>query len=132
MDYEDEIIEEEVDEEKWPHAEPPKGLNNLRACIPCLLVKTFNQFSDEGCENCMEAVDFRQDSEKIAECTTTSFQGLMAMTVPPQSWVARWQFVQNFIPGVYALKVKGDVSEDVARELEKAQLPNVGWGGKKK
>jgi len=120
-------IDETLDESShWPHTKPPAGMNNLRACIPCLLVKTYKQFMEEGCENCMPAFDMKDDPEKISDCTTAQFEGLMAMTVPDRSWVARWQFVQNFIPGVYALKVKGEVSESTTRELQDASLPNVG------
>lgn len=110
----------------WPHAEPPNSQNNLQACIPCLLVKTFQQFREYGCENCMEAFELRENDEKIEEVTTKSFEGLVAITRPPESWVARWQFVQNFIPGVYALKVEGSIGEDSARELADKNIPNIG------
>ena len=129
LDYaDDDYMDEELEDGtvEWAHANAPKSVQNLRACIPCLLVKTYKQFMEEGCENCVKAFDMKEDPEKIAEVTTASFEGLMAMTVPDKSWVARWQFVQHFIPGVYAIKVKGDVSETTARELADAELPNVG------
>jgi transcription elongation factor SPT4 len=128
-DFGDEMLmDEELDDGavEWAHANAPKSAQNLRACIPCLLVKSYKQFMDEGCENCSPAFDMKDDPEKIAECTTASFEGLMAMLQPEKSWVARWQFVQNFIPGVYAIKVKGEVSEQTERELAEAEVPNVG------
>lgn len=127
---EEEEVEEEYDDQEeslgWAHAPPPSKMNNLRACIPCLLVKTYRQFYEQGCENCKAAFDLRQDEAKIADVTTSSFEGLMAMMQPNKSWVARWQFVNNFIPGVYALKVKGEVSAETEDELQNAELVNVG------
>ena len=124
----EDVLDEELEDgtAQWVHANAPQSLQNLRACIPCLLVKTYKQFMEEGCENCSKAFDMKEDPEKIAECTTASFEGLMAMTVPEKSWVARWQFVRDFIPGVYAIKVKGEVGEQTARELAEIGFPNVG------
>jgi len=126
MDEDDMDIDNPEADDVWVHANAPDKLQGLRACIPCLLVKTYKQFMEEGCENCSRAFDMRDNPEKIAGCTTVQFEGLMAMTVPEKSWVARWQFVPQFIPGIYALKVKGEVSEETAHELQDAGLPNVG------
>ena len=30
----------------------PNGLRNLRACLLCSLIKTFDQFEMDGCDNC--------------------------------------------------------------------------------
>lgn len=55
-------------------AEPPKKLNrNLRCCVPCRLVKTWDQFKEQGCENC-PFLDMQGDPERIDDCTTTEFQ----------------------------------------------------------
>ena len=108
----------------WEHARGPKNLNGLRACIPCMLVKSYEQFASDGCENC-NSDDVEDYAEFIRECTTGSFEGLAAVTQPSQSWVARWQFINNFVPGIYALKVNGQVSQEALRKLRPG-LQNVG------
>jgi transcription elongation factor SPT4 len=46
---------------------------NLRCCIPCRLVKTLDQFYEQGCENC-PYLGMEGDRERVYECTTTEFQ----------------------------------------------------------
>jgi transcription elongation factor SPT4 len=133
-DYEDNI-DEEFDDPVWSrYAKGPESLNLLRACIPCLLVKTFAQFREEGCENCEKAFDMKDDDNKIADCTTSSFEGMLALTDPSKSWVARWQFLNvkggiQSVPGVYAIKVKGEVSDKSEKELEEAGIPRTARRG---
>ncbi|KAH9253673.1 hypothetical protein BASA81_008291 [Batrachochytrium salamandrivorans] len=91
-----------------------------------LLVKTYQQFLEEGCENCADAFEMKDDEVKIADVTTQNFEGLAAITQPGKSWVAEWQFTNNFVPGVYALKVKGEVSALAEEELANAKMPNIG------
>jgi transcription elongation factor SPT4 len=98
----------------------------LRACIPCMLVKTFAQFKNHGCENCESILDLVDSDQLIMDVTTAGFEGFSALTRPAESWVARWQFCQDMIPGVYALKVDRDVPEDVAITLEQNNFVNVG------
>ena len=63
----------------------PSGLKGLRACIVCMLVKTSEQFSDDGCENCRSV--FTPDDYPIF--TTPYYLGCAAMMKPKESWVAR-------------------------------------------
>ena len=45
--------------------------------------------------------------------------GFIAMMDPTKSWVARYQRLQpSFVPGVYAVSVKGTPTEDVLEILE--------------
>lgn len=90
------------------------------------MVKTYRQFVEEGCENCASAFELKDDEPKITEVTTQNFEGLAAITQPGQSWVAEWQFIKKSVPGVYALKVKGEVSAVTDEELAKAEIPNIG------
>ena len=54
-------------------AVPTEWGKNLRCCVPCRLLKTFEQFYDQGCENCpFLAMD--GDRDRIFDCTTTEFQ----------------------------------------------------------
>lgn len=55
-------------------APPPTEFNrNLRCCVPCRLVKTYDQFLQQGCENC-PFLEMEGDRERIEDCTTTEFQ----------------------------------------------------------
>lgn len=65
-------------------ADPPERMRNLRACLSCKLVKTYDQFVNDGCENC-------PDYQRVQRFTTPTFHGLIAMTDPNKSWVAKWQ-----------------------------------------
>ncbi|KAG6830953.1 hypothetical protein H0H92_013664 [Tricholoma furcatifolium] len=58
------------------------------------------------------------NSERIASCTTTYFDGVIAVVDPENSWVARWQRTGKYVKGMYAVRVKGRVPEDVEHELE--------------
>ena len=88
------------------HAPVPEALNrNLRCCIPCRLIKTLEQFYQQGCENCT-FLDLEGDRERIEDCTTTEFQGMLGVVDPSGSWAARYAFMQRKrVPGVYALSV---------------------------
>ena len=48
----------------------------------CSLVKTAGQFRRDGCENCEEVLSLRGAPSKIMECTSSNFDGLVAMMKP--------------------------------------------------
>ena len=52
---------------------PAEFNRNLRCCVTCRLVKTLDQFYEQGCENC-PFLDMVEDRERIDDCTTTEFQ----------------------------------------------------------
>lgn len=55
-------------------AQPPTDWGkNLRCCMVCRLAKTFDQFYEQGCENC-PYLAMEGDRERIFDCTTTEFQ----------------------------------------------------------
>ena len=47
------------------------------------------QFYDNGCENCISQ-SMMGDAERVQECTTNDFQGLVTVLNPGSSWTARW------------------------------------------
>ncbi len=47
------------------------------------------QFYDNGCENCLSQ-SMMGDAERVQECTTNDFQGLVTILNPGSSWTARW------------------------------------------
>ncbi|GJQ12632.1 hypothetical protein GpartN1_g4423.t1 [Galdieria partita] len=97
--------------------------NKLRACMVCGLVKTFNQFVVFGCDNCLGLIDVRvADRERVATVTTSLFSGLVSVTRPLDSWVAKWQRVSRLVPGCYAIAVRAALPEDILEELEEKGL----------
>ncbi|CAN0037801.1 unnamed protein product, partial [Heterosigma akashiwo] len=55
-------------------AEVPEGLNGLRACKRCTLVKTFAQFYENGCDNC-PFLEMDTSSDRVNDCTSSFFEG---------------------------------------------------------
>lgn len=51
---------------------PTEWGKGLRCCVPCHLVKTFEQFYEEGCQNC-PFLGMEGDRERIYDATTTDF-----------------------------------------------------------
>ncbi|KAJ1634720.1 Spt4/RpoE2 zinc finger-domain-containing protein [Pavlovales sp. CCMP2436] len=69
----------------------------------------------------------RGDRDAMMQCTTPHFDGLVAMMDPSKSWVGRWQGISKLHPGVYALKVYGNLSEEMVTVMEEnglAYAPN--------
>ncbi|ETI49338.1 hypothetical protein F441_06776 [Phytophthora nicotianae CJ01A1] len=136
--------DEELDE-SFQHADIPNTFRELRACMTCSLIKTFTQFYDTGCENCafLQMADNRQ---RVAECTSAYFEGMIAMMQPKESWVAKWQRIGasrwssilrlqlmtlsvfvvgavRLIPGIYAVSVSGELPDSIKRFLEDRNIP---------
>ncbi|KAG8590075.1 hypothetical protein GDO81_006625 [Engystomops pustulosus] len=78
----------------------PKDLRHLRACLLCSLVK------------------MKGNREMVYDCTSSSFDGIVAMMSPDDSWVSKWQRITNFKPGVYAVSVTGRLPQGIVRELK--------------
>ena len=56
----------------------PKNLKQLRACLVCSLVKTFDQFEADGCDNCesvlhLKAVIKQTKHTPILPCSLSAF-----------------------------------------------------------
>ena len=48
------------------------------------------------------------------------FEGLVTLADPSTSWVARWQRLEGYVPGVYAVKVVGTLTDEVRQAIEDA------------
>lgn len=86
------------------------SIRSLRACMICSIVQPQAKFNREGCPNCEDFLELRHNAESIQEATSTVFEGLITLADPEVSWVARWQRLQGYVPGTYAVKVVGMVS----------------------
>lgn len=67
------------------------------------------KFMREGCPNCDNVLGLRGNNDAIQECTSQVFEGLITLNDPNTSWVARWQRLDSYVPGTYAVKVTGSV-----------------------
>lgn len=85
-------------------------LRGLRACMVCSIVQSGNKFVSSGCPNCEEFLEMRHSADVVHDCTSAVFEGMIAMADPESSWVAKWQRLQGYAPGTYAVKVEGVVS----------------------
>jgi transcription elongation factor SPT4 len=99
----------------------PLGDKKLRACLVTGLVKTEEQFLREGNDNlaCLQMVG---DRDMVHECTSAQFDGMVAMMKPHESWAARWQGIVNYVPGCYALRVRGTLKAEHIVTLEDAGI----------
>jgi transcription elongation factor SPT4 len=71
---------------------------NLRACLLCSIIQPLKDFVDNGCPNCQDLL------ASPHEGTTSNFEGTVALVKASDSWVAKWQGLTNYVPGLYAVR----------------------------
>ncbi|RWS25453.1 transcription elongation factor SPT4-A-like protein [Leptotrombidium deliense] len=101
----------------------PRDSRNLRACLLCSMIKSFEQFEFEGCDNCEEVLGMKQNREMIYDCTSNNFDGFVALTSPEESWVAKWLKINRLAAGIYAISVSGKLPAGIIRELKSRGIP---------
>ncbi|OQS07029.1 transcription elongation factor SPT4 [Thraustotheca clavata] len=112
------MARDEYDEDAGPvHAEIPTTFRELRACMVCSLVKTYSQFYESGCDNCT-VLNMQDNRQRVTDCTTAYFEGMIAMMQPRESWVAKWRRIGRHVPGIYAVSVTGELTENIKKYLE--------------
>ncbi|KAI9677507.1 MAG: transcription elongation factor spt4 [Caeruleum heppii] len=99
---------------------PPNQQKHLRACMVCSIVQLQSKFLREGCPNCEDYLGLIGSTENIEECTSQVWEGLITLADPGGSWVARWQRLDGYVSGVYAVKVTGTLPEERIQDIEDA------------
>ena len=128
----------------------PNQFRQLRACMVCSVVQTgavrsplptsshfpwcrpsrantsfpSQRFLADGCPNC-DFLDLKGLSERVQDCTSQVYEGLLTVADPERSWVARWQRLDKYKPGVYAVKVVGTLPDEVLQDIEDAGVRYV-------
>ena len=46
------------------------------------------------------------------------FEGVITLSNPSKSWVARWQRLDGYVAGIYAIKVSGQLPDEVRNMME--------------
>ena len=91
---------------------------SLRACMVCSIILPYDDFLRGGCPNCEDVLQLMNQPDQINECTSQVFDGVIMVNEPGKSWVSRWQRVDGYEKGCYAVKVTGVLPEDVIEELQ--------------
>ena len=89
-----------------------------RACMLCGIVQPQREFIIQGCPNCESIINFKSDDGLVQDCTSPTFEGLVALTNNQKSWVAKWLRIDGFENGLYATKVGGKLPPDIVSDLE--------------
>ncbi|CAF1078945.1 unnamed protein product [Adineta ricciae] len=95
----------------------PRDLRNLRACLVCSLIKSVTMFEDDGCDNCEDFMPMKGNRERVYDCTSSNFEGMIALMQQEESWVAKWQRISHNVKGMYAVSVTGTLPKRIQREL---------------
>ncbi|PIK60562.1 putative transcription elongation factor SPT4-A [Apostichopus japonicus] len=96
----------------------PTELRHTRACLLCSLIKTTDQFEADGCDNCEEYLQMKGNRDMVMDCTSSSFDGMIALMTPEDSWVAKWQRTSRCTKGCYAISVTGHLPKGIVQELK--------------
>lgn len=104
---------------------PPNQQRNMRACMVCSIVRTQQQFLTQGCPNCEHLLELAGNSDQINDCTSQVFEGLITVADTSKSWVARYQRLEGYVPGVYATQVEGILPDDILVAVENAGINYV-------
>jgi len=82
------------------------------------LTSPIQEFIRSGCPNCESFLQLQNSPDTVAECTSAVFDSLITVGDPATSWVAKWQRLSTYLPGVYAVKVVGTLPDEIIQILE--------------
>lgn len=100
----------------------PAQQRQLRACMVCSLVQLHSRFMSSGCPNCEGFLALAGSDDRIRDCTSQVYEGIITLNDPERSWVAKWQRLESYVPGIYATKVVGILPEEVLTDIEDAGI----------
>lgn len=118
----------------------PSETRRLRACLLCNLIKvrtlcrrnavsnaflpqSLGQFKNQGCDNCDAYLRMKGSVDRVYECTTTAFSGMVGSIRPQDaSWACKWLRIDQLTQGVYAVSVQGRLPEEIQAMLEQKGL----------
>lgn len=75
----------------------------------CSIVLPTSTFTNQGCPNCDHFLELQGNPDTVQDNTSSVYEGLITLVDPVTSWVARWQRLDGYVAGVYAVKVEGIV-----------------------
>lgn len=77
-----------------------------KACMLCSALIPIQELKKEGCKNC-----------KNANSTSYSYKGLIGV-LKKGGWVEKWQRIDEYGEGLYAMTVEGDPDEEDVCAIE--------------
>ncbi|KTW25588.1 hypothetical protein T552_03449 [Pneumocystis carinii B80] len=95
---------------------------NLRACLLCGIILSYKHFLSQGCPNCEMLLQISASEDSVQECTSPIYEGVLAVMQPTESWVAKWQRINRFVGGVYAIRVQGRLPEEIIEQLDRRNV----------
>ncbi|EPR79772.1 Spt4 transcription elongation protein [Spraguea lophii 42_110] len=109
-------------------ADKKKTRIKLRACMGCSIIQRAGEFKAHGCPNCSKYISLRRSDEFVNNCLG-NFSGMIAMIKNDdssktgrsrgrKSWVAKWQRINGFDNGLYAITVDGVLPNKYVQQLE--------------
>ena len=64
-----------------------RGIPSVISCIVCL------QFESDGCDNCENFLHLKRNRDNVYDCTSATFDGMIAACKPRDSWVCKVRIV---------------------------------------
>lgn len=58
-------------------------------------LQTMEQFEYDGCDNCESFLKMKKNKDRVIDCTSNNFDGMIAVMSPEDSWVCKWQRISN-------------------------------------
>lgn len=96
-----------------------KGVQSskLRACLNCAIILKTDEFKTKGCPNCPFL--YTQKGTNMNLVTSSQFKGCIGLMDPKNSWVGKWHRIGTYIPGLYAMIVEGELSDNHISMIER-------------
>jgi transcription elongation factor SPT4 len=60
----------------------------------------------------------RNNRESVYACTSSNFDGMIAVLGTQDSWVCKWQRIGTFVKGIYAISVSGKLPVSIVRDMK--------------